>query len=115
MAGPLTPHPTLPPTMDTRRLLLATGGTDTRVHLHVRPPRGSFQPALQLAGHENWLRSLAFRHVWAPAGGGGGEGGRAGAARGRQVLLASASQDRCAACACVRACVCGPACVLNST
>ncbi|KAL6746553.1 WD40-repeat-containing domain protein, partial [Haematococcus lacustris] len=49
-------------------LLLATGGTDARVHLFIRPPpgpaggAGAFQPSAVLAGHENWIRSLAFCH-----------------------------------------------------
>ncbi|KAF5829987.1 WD40-repeat-containing domain protein [Dunaliella salina] len=88
---------------DPRWLLLATGGTDTRVHLHVRPPGGQFQAAIKLSGHENWVRSLDFKHVWAPDAAAApsvpgaaapsvpamGEAGRS-----RQVLLASASQDR---------------------
>lgn len=72
------------------RLVLATGGTDTRVHLYVRPPRGLFQPAIKLTGHENWVRSLAFVHVWAPA----DAAARTAAEGPRQLLLASASQDR---------------------
>jgi len=56
------------------RLLLATGGTDTRVHLHVRPPGGQFQATIKLTGHENWVRSLAFKHVWAPASAGADQG-----------------------------------------
>lgn len=92
-------------------LLLATGGTDARVTLYVRAPAAAaaatlganagaqppqqqqqlpqqqgFQLACQLAGHENWVRSLAFAAV---------AGGSAGAPP--ALLLASASQDRCGA------------------
>jgi hypothetical protein len=45
-----------------------------------------FEPACSLAGHENWVRSLAFCHATAGSGG-------AGAAP-SQLLLASACQDR---------------------
>ncbi|GLC36432.1 hypothetical protein PLESTM_000445900 [Pleodorina starrii] len=64
--------------------LLATGGTDRKVALHVRPPGAGpcarFTPACVLEGHENWVRGVAFCCVEGPAG--------------PQLLLASVSQDR---------------------
>ena len=56
------------------------------VHLYLCPPGGRFTHACKLTGHENWVRSLAFCHV-APGPGGGGGGSK-------ELLLASASQDR---------------------
>jgi elongator complex protein 2 len=81
-----------------RRTLLATGGTDRRVHLYVRPPgRGAlFAPAASLEGHEAWVRGLAFCHVSGPDSPAAEEGpGGAPAGEGRELLLASVSQDRC--------------------
>jgi hypothetical protein len=92
-------------------LLLASGGADNAVRLHVRPPGGEFQLQCKLTGHENWVRSVAFtvaREAQSPAaradgeggagagaGGGSGEDGDGGTAEGQEVLLlASASQDR---------------------
>lgn len=72
------------------RLILATGGTDSRLHLHLRPPGGSFQPAAKLSGHENWVRSLQFCHVSRDM----PSGGEAAVAAVPELLLASASQDR---------------------
>jgi hypothetical protein len=69
------------------RLILATGGTDSRLHLHLRPPGGSFQPAAKLSGHENWVRSLAFCHVSREVSG-------SDQSQAPELILASASQDR---------------------
>ncbi|PNH02867.1 hypothetical protein TSOC_011120, partial [Tetrabaena socialis] len=75
--------------------LLATGGTDRRVALYLRPPGGGgrFSLACALEGHENWVRGVAFCHVRAEeAAAAGGAAGGAEAAP--QLLLASVSQDR---------------------
>ncbi|GLI63733.1 hypothetical protein VaNZ11_006797 [Volvox africanus] len=79
--------------LDPEWTLLATGGTDRKVHLYVRPPAsaidsvttggGRFTSACVLEGHENWIRGVAFCCVEGPA-----------AAAGPQLLLASVSQDR---------------------
>ncbi|KXZ43915.1 hypothetical protein GPECTOR_77g12 [Gonium pectorale] len=71
--------------------LLATGGTDRKVHLHVRPPgpTGRFAPACVLEGHENWVRGVAFCHVAAAAAAGEGAGGGGGEAAATELLLAS--------------------------
>lgn len=78
------------------RLLLATAGTDSNVHLHVQRPGGTFLPAATLAGHENWIRSLAFCHAGGSDSSGSSNAGGASAAGAvpAYVLLASASQDR---------------------
>ncbi|KAG1654228.1 hypothetical protein FOA52_004504, partial [Chlamydomonas sp. UWO 241] len=78
---------------DPTTLLLATGGTDKAVHLYVRAPgRDShFELACSLAGHENWVRSLAFCHATIVNSGGRGADS---AAASSQLLLASACQDR---------------------
>ncbi|GIL68204.1 hypothetical protein Vafri_21466 [Volvox africanus] len=78
--------------LDPEWTLLATGGTDRKVHLYVRPPAsaidsattgsGRFASACVLEGHENWIRGVAFCCVEGPA------------AAGPQLLLASVSQDR---------------------
>jgi WD40 repeat protein len=66
-------------------LLLATGGADNAVRLHVAPPGGSFTMQCKLTGHENWVRSVALAAA------------REEGPDGEEVLLlASASQDRCA-------------------
>ncbi|GIM15503.1 hypothetical protein Vretimale_18281 [Volvox reticuliferus] len=76
--------------LDPEWTLLATGGTDRKVHLYVRPPAGAtgsvtgggcFAPACVLEGHENWIRGVSFCCVEGPA-------------AGPQLLLASVSQDR---------------------
>ena len=70
------------PAFPCHRLVLATGGVDQAVHLHLRPPAGGgFMPACKLTGHENWIRSLALTPVTEPGGG-------------TSLLLASSSQDR---------------------
>lgn len=76
------------------RLLLATAGTDATVHLHVQSPGGMFTPAASLAGHENWIRSLAFCHASGSSSSDTASDGSSVAPG--YVLLASASQDRCA-------------------
>jgi hypothetical protein len=38
------------------RILMACGGTDSKVHLYLRPPGGSFGHVAALTGHENWIR-----------------------------------------------------------
>lgn len=66
------------------RLLLASGGSDCQIHLWIRPPGpgARFSPTIKLAGHENWVRSLAFVRT------------RDVASGQPELLLASASQDR---------------------
>ncbi|XP_034560909.1 elongator complex protein 2 isoform X2 [Notolabrus celidotus] len=54
--------------------ILACGGDDSRVHLYVQSS-GQLQKAMQLQGHEDWVRGVA----WASLGG--------------ELLLASCSQD----------------------
>lgn len=44
-------------------VLLATGGSDLAVHLYLQTPGGKFSHIADLAGHENWIRDLAFVHV----------------------------------------------------
>jgi WD40 repeat protein len=66
-------------------LLLATGGADNAVRLHVAPPGGDFHLQCKLSGHENWVRSVALAAAREE-----GEGGE------EVLLLASGSQDRCA-------------------
>lgn len=74
---------------------MATGGADNAVRLHVRPPGGEFQLQCKMAGHENWVRSVAFVRVREEGAGGGAVGAAAEGAGGEEVLLlASASQDR---------------------
>ncbi|KAJ2686949.1 Elongator subunit elp2 [Coemansia sp. RSA 1285] len=43
-------------------VLLATGNTDNRAHLYTRGSAGGeqFEKALELAGHEDWVTSVAF-------------------------------------------------------
>lgn len=77
-------------------LLLATGGADNAVRLHVRPPGGSFALQCKLTGHENWVRSVALASAREAPAGGGEEGGE------EVLLLASASQDRCVSPVCER-------------
>jgi WD40 repeat protein len=63
-------------------VLLASGGTDSAIRLYCRAAgRPGFELVTRLAGHENWVRGLAFTRV-REAGGG------------VSLLLASASQDR---------------------
>eukprot|EP00887_Chlorella_sp_A99_P005490 scaffold1.g5490.t1 len=58
-------------------LLLALGGVDSQVRLLACPPGGEFAEACRLAGHQDWVRGLAFAQM---------DDGR--------LLLASASQDK---------------------
>ncbi len=57
-------------------VLMALGGVDGRIHLHVQQRDLQFTSVLQLEGHQDWVRSLAFTTT---------EAG--------ELLLASASQD----------------------
>jgi hypothetical protein len=80
--APASQLPDLPPTPSPCSLLLASGGTDSAVTLYCRAAgRPDFELVTRLAGHENWVRGLAFTRV-REAGGG------------VSLLLASASQDR---------------------
>ncbi len=64
------------------RLVLVSGGCDSRLHIYLRGPgETSFKAALKLPGHDGWVRSLAVHHV-------GGEGAAP------ELLIATASQDR---------------------
>ena len=79
-------------------LLLATGGTDKLVRLHVRAPgrESRFVEVCRLTGHENWIRSLAFCHANVDKVSGSSSSGADVPSPHREVelLLASASQDR---------------------
>jgi WD40 repeat protein len=78
-------------------LILATGGTDRTVRLHVRAPgRDSrFVEVCRLLGHENWVRSLAFCHAIVDRGrSGAGQSAPPSSGCEVELLLASASQDR---------------------
>lgn len=44
-------------------LLLAAGGVDGAVRLYTCPPGGHFQLACKLAGHQDWVRGLAFTQL----------------------------------------------------
>ncbi|GMH35495.1 hypothetical protein BSKO_03363 [Bryopsis sp. KO-2023] len=63
-------------------LLMALGGTDTRIHLYFSDSGGDFHPSCQLVGHQDWVRGLQFHHV------------RQGEPGGERLLLASAAGDR---------------------
>jgi WD40 repeat protein len=69
------------------RLLLFTGGVDSKIRVYVRPPGGCFEHACLLLGHENWVRTLAVM-LAAPV---SHEGTLAQSAC---LWVASASQDR---------------------
>ena len=46
-----------------RRVLLAVGGVDHSVRLLLAPPGGAFASVCRLAGHTDWVRSLAFQRA----------------------------------------------------
>ncbi|KAG2449340.1 hypothetical protein HYH02_005495 [Chlamydomonas schloesseri] len=102
----LTPLP-----LDPDWTLLALGGTDRKVTLHIRPPasagelqqqqrqrqqRPRFAPACVLEGHENWVRGVAFCVIDGGSSSSGSSSDAAGAGAGGEphLLLASVSQDR---------------------
>lgn len=45
------------------RLLLALGGVDCIIRLLLAAPGGDFKQVCCLAGHADWVRSLAFTHL----------------------------------------------------
>ena len=82
----LAPLPT-----DPQSLLLALGGVDGHVRLLLRNgchPDADFEPVCELAGHQNWIRGLAFTAL------DGGGGKQQQQKKKKKLLLASASQDR---------------------
>ncbi|KAK2466162.1 hypothetical protein APHAL10511_001804 [Amanita phalloides] len=63
---------------NSKAMVLAVSGTDKNVNLWLRSSSDSFVHSASLVGHEDWVRSLAFRTPFA---------------KGEPLVLASASQD----------------------
>ena len=74
-------------------LVLAAAGSTGIIQIYVSSHADEqFSLRATLAGHENWVRSLAFTFEKPSEGGGGGSG--SGSGNGSDLLLASASQDK---------------------
>eukprot|EP00249_Psilotum_nudum_P012407 c23766_g1_i3 orf=377-2911(+) len=66
---------------ESNNVILAMGGLDNHIYLHVRDMIGQFTPACVLKGHQDWVRSLDFSLPMAES-------------DGHALYLASSAQDR---------------------